>query len=43
MALEKAIEGHHAAPEIKADARSKLKALLEHRLVVRFSEGLLAA
>jgi hypothetical protein len=34
MALEKAIEGHHAAPATKADARYKLKARLEHALVV---------
>jgi hypothetical protein len=40
VALERAIEAQNATPESKSDAKAKLKALLQHPLVVAVLGGI---
>jgi len=41
--LERAIDSQNASPEAKADAKSKLKALLQHPLIVAILGGIAGA
>lgn len=43
VSLERAIDAQNASPESKADAKSKLKALLQHPLVVAVLGGAVGA